>query len=60
MIEVIVSRGFNGHSAYFIDSQGYKTIFAARNSLNKLKESIKEHFDMRKENYTICGIIKKE
>lgn len=60
MIEVIISKGFNGHSAYFYDSKGYKTIFSARNSLNKLKLSIKEHFEMRKEQYTICSVIKKE
>jgi len=53
MIEVIISRGFNGHSAYFVDSKGYKTIFSERNSLNKLKESIKEYFDMREEKYRI-------
>lgn len=60
MIEVIISKRFNGHSAYFKDSKGYKTLFSARNSLKSLKESIKEHFEVRKENYTICGIIKKE
>jgi len=53
MIKVIISKEFNGHSAYFVDSKGYKTIFSERNSLNKLKESIKEYFDMREEKYRI-------
>jgi len=53
MIEVFVSKNWNGFSAYFLDSQGYKTIFSERNSYNNLLESIMEHFDVLKKDYQI-------
>jgi hypothetical protein len=56
MIEVFVTKYWNGFSAYFIDSQGYKTIFSDRNVYKDLEESIFEHFDMLKKDF----IIKKE
>jgi len=60
MIEVIISHDEVNFSAYFIDSQGYKTKFQGRPKRHLLITSIKEHFEMRKENYELCSIIKKE
>ena len=56
MIKVIISKDWSGFSAYFIDSQGYKTIFTGRNVFKHLEESIFEHFDVLKKDF----IIKKE
>jgi len=56
MIEVFITKNWDGFSAYFIDSRGYKTIFTGRNVFKHLEESIFEHFDMLKKDF----IIKKE
>jgi hypothetical protein len=62
MIEVFltIKRTINGLecSAYFVDSQGYKTIFETRTagSSMSIRKSIRSHFDFKKEDY----IIKKE
>ena len=45
MITVTIEKSFRGFSAYFKDNQGYKTIFSERNSLDILKESIREHME---------------
>jgi hypothetical protein len=56
LIEVFVTKNWDGFSAYFVDSQGYKTIFTGRNVFKHLEESILEHFDVLKKDF----IIKKE
>ena len=55
-IEVFVTKNWDGFSAYFIDSWGYKTIFTGRNIYKHLEDGIFEHFDMLKKDF----IIKKE
>jgi len=62
MIEVFLSikRDIDGliFSAYFIDSQGYETVFEPRRagSSTSIRKSIFEHFDVLKKDF----IIKKE
>lgn len=56
MIEVFITKNWDGFSAYFIDSWGYKTIFTGRNVYKHLEDGIFEHFDMLKKDF----IIKKE
>ncbi len=45
MVKVKVERTYNGWTAFFKDSKGYKTIFSPRNSLSKLKDSIHEYME---------------
>lgn len=53
MITVTVEKSFRGFSAFFKDSEGYKTIFSERNSYKVLLECIMEHFDVLKKDYQI-------
>ena len=53
MIEVKVAKNYGKYYAFFKDSKGFETKFEKRTSLKKLLASIKEHFEERKESYTI-------
>jgi hypothetical protein len=61
LIIVKIEKSFRGYGAYFKDSQGFKTIFSERNSLDSLKRSIKEHMEgMGILHYEIKKVIYKE